>query len=372
VRGTAAPTAHSRRSSRRAGSSNSRRRGQAPHAAIAATRHVSTREDEDSLVGARLKGGRRGIRAGRFALQAGTTGRGSAPRAPAWTFVAGVVVIVPLAEWIRRGTEHVARRSGSAVGGLLNSTFGNAAELVLAIVVLLAGKADVVKAQITGSIIGNGLLGFGVAITVGTRGRRELRFRPERAALLSSLLMLAVIALLVLALFDYTERRVFASAEATMVDENLSLSVAVVLIAVYAANLAYTLITHRDVFALDDAEENGPVGEHHRRLHDSGGASRCAGARAPLASVRAADEPRLQQPNPLELVAIASVAFVVNAITRDGEATRFEGVMLVAVYALLAFAFFFATPPPVRCIRMRQDAAPRQRDIVPVATGPLV
>src|SRR5690348_2090740 len=102
---------------------------------------------------------------------------------PIWTFVAGIAAIVPLAEWIRRGTEQISQRAGSAIGGLLSATFGNTAELVLAIFVLLAGHAGVVKAQITGSIIGNGLLGFGLAITVGTWGRRELRFRPERTEL---------------------------------------------------------------------------------------------------------------------------------------------------------------------------------------------
>jgi Ca2+:H+ antiporter len=336
--------------------------------------------------------------------------------APAWTFGAGIIAIVPLAEWIRRGTDHVARRAGSAVGGLLNATFGNTAELVLAIFVLLAGNANVVKAQITGSIIGNGLLGFGMAIVVGTWGRRELRFKPERAALLSSLLMLSVIALLVPALFNYTERGIFASTEVTTLDEKLSLSVAVVLIVVYAANLAYTLVTHRDVFALEEAPEPGAttwplwraiavlvaataatawmadlVSDALEKTATSLGVSTfflgvvvlavVGNAAEYFSSIYFARQGRiglvasitvgstiqvallvapvlvllshlLGQPmnlvfdNPLELVAIASVAFVVNAITHDGEATWFEGLLLVAVYALLAFAFFFATPPP--------------------------
>jgi len=179
---------------------------------------------------------------------------------PLWTFVAGVAAIVPLAEWIRRGTEQISHRAGAAIGGLLNATFGNTAELVLAIFVLLTGQADVVKAQITGSIIGNGLLGFGLAITIGTWGKQELGFKRDRASLLSSLLMLVVIALLVPALFDYTERGIFASTEVTSLDEKLSLCVAVVLILVYAANLVYTLVTDRDVFAPDEPpEQKGDV-----------------------------------------------------------------------------------------------------------------
>jgi Ca2+:H+ antiporter len=335
---------------------------------------------------------------------------------PLWTFVAAIVAIVPLAEWIRRGTEQIARRAGSAVGGLLSATFGNTAELVLAIFVLLGGHADVVKAQITGSIIGNGLLGFGLAIAIGTWGKRELRFKPQRAGLLSSLLMLVTIALLVPALFNYTERGIFASTQASSLDAKLSLCVAVVLLVVYAANLVYTLVTHRDVFATDEpADErkaawplwraiavlvaataatawmaelvSGALGETAKTIGVStfflgvivlaiignaaeyfssiyfarqgrlglvatitvGSTIQVALLVAPilvLVSHLIGHPMNLVFDNPLELIAIASVAFVVNAITRDGEATWFEGVLLIGVYVLLAFAFFFATPPP--------------------------
>ena len=179
---------------------------------------------------------------------------------PLWVFGSAVLAIVPLAEWIRRATEQLARVAGPTVGGLLNVSFGNAAELILALFVLAAGHADVVKAQITGSIIGNSLLGLGVAIVVGTWGRDRLKFKRERAGLLSSLLILAVIALLVPALFDYTERGMGAGRDAGTLDERLSLGVSVVLILVYVANLVYTLVTHRDVFAVhaeDDDPEKG-------------------------------------------------------------------------------------------------------------------
>src|SRR4051795_4271103 len=90
---------------------------------------------------------------------------------PLWTFACAVLAIVPLAEWIRRATEQLAARAGPAVGGLLNVTFGNLTELVLALFLLAAGKADIVKGQITGSIIGNALLGLGLAILAGAWGR---------------------------------------------------------------------------------------------------------------------------------------------------------------------------------------------------------
>src|SRR3954453_23733951 len=77
-----------------------------------------------------------------------------------WVFVTSILAIVPLAEGLRRGTEQVAHRAGSAVGGLLNVTLGNMAELILALFVLREGHVEVAKAQITGSIIGNSLLGL--------------------------------------------------------------------------------------------------------------------------------------------------------------------------------------------------------------------
>jgi Ca2+:H+ antiporter len=170
---------------------------------------------------------------------------------PLWTFIVAVLAIVPLAEWIRRATEQLAHRAGSAVGGLLNVTFGNTAELILALFVLSTGETSVVKGQITGSIIGNSLLGLGLAILAGSWGRERQFFKRERGGLLSSMLILVTIALLVPALFDYTERGLFVQADVSRLDERLSLGVAGVLIAVYLANLLYTLVTHRDVFAFE-------------------------------------------------------------------------------------------------------------------------
>lgn len=172
-----------------------------------------------------------------------------------WIFVTAILAIVPLAEWIRRATEQLAHRAGPAIGGLLNVTFGNTAELILALFVLAAGQADVVKGQITGSIIGNSLLGLGLAILVGGWGREQQCFKRDRAGLLSSLLILAMIALLVPALFDYTERGLLAAPDASRLDEQLSLGVSCVLILVYAANLLYTLFTHREVFSFERSDE---------------------------------------------------------------------------------------------------------------------
>ena len=178
-----------------------------------------------------------------------------------WTFLIATVAIVPLAEWIRRATENLAERAGPAIGGLLNVSFGNTAELVLALFVLAAGKADVVKAQLTGAIIGNSLLGLGLAIVVGSIGRPKQTFNQKHAAQLSSLLVLSTIGLLLPALFDYAIRSGGAD-HRLLRDENFSLSVSVVLIVVYVANLVYTLVSHRDTFAFAEEDTHAAATAH--------------------------------------------------------------------------------------------------------------
>lgn len=333
----------------------------------------------------------------------------------AWTFAVAVVAVVPLAEWIRRATDHLARRAGPAIGGLLNVTFGNTAELVIALFVLAAGKADVVKAQLTGSIIGNSLLGLGLAILVGSIGRDKQTFKRERAGQLSSLLILAMIALLLPALFDYTMRG-HTDAGRALLDEHLSLAVSVVLILVYFANLVYTLVTHRGVFEFDE-DASGADGHGHQAawplavslavlavgtaltaleadlisgalestaaslglsefflgiivLAVVGNAAEYFSAAyfarrgrmglavsitvgstiqiallvAPLlviVSSFSAHPMDLVFSSPLELIAIAAVAFAVNSIAQDGETTWFEGVLLLSIYVLFGLVFFF-------------------------------
>ena len=333
--------------------------------------------------------------------------------APApWVFVTAVISIIPLAEWIRRATEQLAATAGSAIGGLLNVSFGNAAELIIALFVLSSGHADVVKAQITGAIIGNSLLGLGLAIVAGSFVRPTQTFSRERAGQLGSMLMLAMIALLIPALFDYTERGHLPAAQTADLDERLSLGVSVVLIAVYVMNLVYTLVTHRDVFA--SAAEDDEQGTAHWSTKKSigvlvaatgvtalqaelvssslegtatglgltpfflgvtvlavvgnaaeyisavyfarrnrmglvmsitvGSTIQIALLVAPLlviVSYLFGTPMNLVFANPLELMAIAGVAFTVNAIAHDGETTWFEGVLLLAVYALLGIAFFY-------------------------------
>ena len=179
-------------------------------------------------------------------------GRALWPGLPAWlVFAAGAAGIAVLADWVKRATEQLAHHAGPAIGGLVTVSFGSVAELVLALFVLADGQAAVVRAQITGSIIGTGLLGLGLAVLAGSVGRRRQRFDRENAGLLSSLLVLTLIALLLPAAFDLALRG--RGAATGPGDEALSLGVAAILLLLYAGNLAYTLVTHSDVFAGDDA-----------------------------------------------------------------------------------------------------------------------
>ena len=177
---------------------------------------------------------------------------------PLWVFVAGVAGVAVLAEWIRVATDELALHTGPAIGGLLTISLGSLAELILAMFVLARGETEVVHAQITGSIMATSLLGLGLAIVVGGAVRERQTFNRERAGLLSSLFILAVIALLLPAVFDYTGRSVTHTPNIDSIDETLSLVVSVVLLLLYAGNLVYTLITHRDVFATGEAHGGTP------------------------------------------------------------------------------------------------------------------
>jgi Ca2+:H+ antiporter len=177
---------------------------------------------------------------------------------PLWVFFTAAAAIIPLGDRIRRATDTLASRAGPAISGLINISLGSIAEMTLALFVLSKGHVAVVKAQITGSLIGTSLLGLGGAIIVGGWTREKQTFKRERAGLLGSLLTLSVVALLLPALFDFTERSTFGARNPSVLDENLSVGVSVVLIIVYAMNLVYTLITHRDVFASRQSGESSP------------------------------------------------------------------------------------------------------------------
>lgn len=176
---------------------------------------------------------------------------------PLSLFATAAVGVMVLAYHISDATEAIAEKAGPAIGGLLNVSFGSIAELVLAIFVLADGQAGVVRAQVTGSIIGTGLLGLGVAIMAGGFARERQTFNRERAGLLSSLLIVVLIALLLPAIFDGVLRQHPNGRDIASSDEALSLGVSAVLLTLYVGNLVYTLVTHRDVFSRDADGSSG-------------------------------------------------------------------------------------------------------------------
>ena len=181
-------------------------------------------------------------------------------------FVFAALAIIPLAGLMGSATENLAHRFGAGVGGLLNATFGNAAELIIALVALQQGLFDVVKASLTGSIIGNILLVLGLSIVLGGLGRERQSFDRAAAAAGSTLLALAAIGLVVPAMFHFAgasavrEARVTAERELAA-ERTLSLEIAIVLFAAYLLSLVFSLRTHRHLYAgQEHAGAHEPVG----------------------------------------------------------------------------------------------------------------
>jgi Ca2+:H+ antiporter len=169
------------------------------------------------------------------------------------TFFTSTLGVIPTAALMGKATEELAARAGPGIGGLLNVTFGNAPELIIALFALGAGLHEVVKASLLGSILGNSLLVLGAAAFVGGLGRDRQHFDRSAASTQTTMLMLAVAALVMPAIFVLDEGSGLPSPGAEIVDydstvEYLSLAVAVVLILTYAAGLWFSLKTHRDLF----------------------------------------------------------------------------------------------------------------------------
>ena len=176
-------------------------------------------------------------------------------------FAASAIGIIPTAALMGRATEELSARSGPGIGGLLNVTFGNAPELIIALFALGQGLQEVVKASIIGSIIGNILLVLGAAMFVGGIGRDEQRFSRTGAHVQTSMLLLAAAAMLMPAIFVLVEGRGLPMPGAEVVDygsqvEHLSLAVACVLIVTYVAGLFFSLKTHRELFNPDYEQED--------------------------------------------------------------------------------------------------------------------
>jgi Ca2+:H+ antiporter len=315
-----------------------------------------------------------------------------------------------------RATEELAARSGPGIGGLLNVTFGNAPELIIALFALGQGLHEVVKASIIGSIIGNILLVLGAAMLAGGLGREKQTFSRTGASVQTSMLLLAAAALLMPAIFELVEGQGLPHPGAEIVDygstvEHLSIAVAVVLIATYVLGLVFSLKTHRDVFNPEYGDEDswgwsvrtsvialaiagvlvgvmsevlvGSIGEASKAAGLSeffigvivvaivgnaaehwvavlvarkdkmdlsvniaiGSSAQVALFVAPvlvLASLVIGPHPLALVFNGFELGALLLAVLIANVVTQDGESTWFEGVQLLAVYAVLGLAFYYA------------------------------
>lgn len=325
--------------------------------------------------------------------------------APTLVFAAAALAIIPLASLLGDATEELAAHSGPALGGFLNATLGNLTELIIGVLALWSGHVEVVKASITGSIIGNLLLVFGLAVLVGGLGREKQSFSRVAVGANTSMLFLAVVALVMPALYDLTVFGSLAPTGATI--ERLSFWTALVLLASYAASLVFTFRTHRSLFggeahqtpairrsaaililaaatALIAVASEILVGQIEAVTRSLGWTELFVGLIVVATVGNAAEHSTavmmarknkmdlaltiavgsstqialfvapvllllsLSRPEPMSLVfhplEIASVIFsvgVVTLVSMDGETNWFEGVQLLGVYAILATFFYF-------------------------------
>jgi Ca2+:H+ antiporter len=178
---------------------------------------------------------------------------------PIAIFAASGLAIIPLAGWMGRATEHLAEKMGEGLGGLLNATFGNAAELIIALMALRKDLIDVVKASITGSIIGNILLVLGLSVLLGGLKYPKQVFNRTASMLGSTMLGLSAIALLMPAVFH-----LIVQGKPNVREQDLSLEIAIVLIITYVLSLIFTLRTHSHLYTGGAHEKAGQeaIGTH--------------------------------------------------------------------------------------------------------------
>jgi Ca2+:H+ antiporter len=226
-----------------------------------------------------------------------------------------------------RATEHLAEHLGQGVGGLLNATFGNAAELIIALFALSKGLTGVVKASITGSIIGNILLVLGLSLLGGGIKYQKQEFNRTAAGVSATALTLAAIALIIPTVFHQAAAQVPVAAGGWTPEkeQGLSLAIAVVLFLTYALTLVFTLITHRDLFGGDETRDAaGEAGAERTRMEAE------EGGHAPWSVGKAVT---------VLLVATAFVALISEFLVGAIESARgalgltevFVGVIVVAI-----------------------------------------
>jgi len=329
-------------------------------------------------------------------------------------FIVSAIALIPLAKLIGDSTEHLSTHYGATVGSLLNVTFGNAAEIIIAVVAINAGLLDLVKASITGSILGNILLIFGLSIIAGGFKYKDQSFNRENIGFQSSMLFLAIIGLAIPTILASTTLSPLESQDQIQL---LSDALAVILLIVYILGIVFTFITHKHLFTppperVKDMEEShgqhwskkksflllaasmagvvavseilvtsvettgeelgfselfvgaiivgivGNAAEHSSaillarkgKIDLSIGIAAGSGTQVALFVVPilvfsgiALGQPFTLVFTLLELVTIFLAAIILNLIVLDGRSNWFEGVMLTAVYIIIAIAFFFVS-----------------------------
>jgi Ca2+:H+ antiporter len=178
-----------------------------------------------------------------------SVGLGLTHAAPVWVFLTSCLAILPLAGFMGEATEHLTHHTGPGIGGLLNATFGNAAELIIAFMALRAGETEIVKASLTGSIIGNILMVLGLAMLLGGWRRKELVFSRLAAESGSSMMVLAVVGLVIPAIYAQVTQHKHPEHI-----ESISLDISYILIACYVASLVFSLKTHKRLFTAAESD----------------------------------------------------------------------------------------------------------------------
>ena len=294
-------------------------------------------------------------------------------------FAIAGIGIIPLAWFMGLATEELGKHAGPGIGGLLNATFGNATELIIALFALFSGLHEVVKASLTGSIIGNILLVLGLSMLAGGARHKTQTFSREGAGIQTSMLLLAVIGLVMPALYVLSTQT-----PSDLIREEMSLGIAGILLLAYVFGLVFSLRTHRDIFnpvtetadrphwsvrtslavlltatALVAVESELLVGSLEAARSSLGltelfvGVIIVAIATTSTTQIALFVAPFLIFASLLtselmtldfeifELVSIALSTGVLAAVASDGRSNWYEGLLLVMVYAIIGVAFFF-------------------------------
>src|SRR4051812_5396452 len=163
---------------------------------------------------------------------------------PSVIFFSAALAIVPIASLIVHATEQLATRTGDAIGGLLNATFGNAPELIISLVALRAGYLSMVRASLVGAIIANLLLAMGLSFLLGGMRNHDQKYNPVATRTYSTMMFVAAVSMAIPSAFS----RVFAPTEMLRQEQVLNIGIAVLLLITYGLYLFYSLKTHKSAF----------------------------------------------------------------------------------------------------------------------------